>query len=101
MWFRLAALWGCSPREAMARCDSAEFTELCAFYTLSPFGPERGDMQAAVIASTVANANPMDRKQYKLSDFMLRFGKSNKLPSPKELQQKVSNIFGALVRGGK
>lgn len=54
MWFRLAALWGCTVREAMCRCDAREFAEWAALYSFDPWGPAREDLQAAYTAAAVA-----------------------------------------------
>lgn len=60
---------------SVARCmrevDSAEFSEWIAYYHLEPFGDERADLRAAIIAHT--NASVMRGKKskpYKLKDFM-------------------------------
>lgn len=48
-----------------------------AFYQLEPFGPERGDLQAAIVASTVANASRDTKKRrnpFEPSEFMPKFG---------------------------
>ena len=38
MWFRLAALWGCTVAEAQRRCSVPEFVAWCAYYNMEPFG---------------------------------------------------------------
>lgn len=49
-------------------------TEWIAYYQLEPFGEERADMRAAIIASTIANVNrSKGQKAYKVEDFMPRF----------------------------
>ena len=52
-----------------------EFAEWQAFYRLSPWGDERADLRAGIIASTVANVH-RDRKSrsYKPADFIPRYG---------------------------
>ena len=99
MWFRLAALWNCTRPEAMARCDSMEFAEWCAFYMLDPWGGERGDLQAGIIASTIAQVNAAKGKRFKPSDFMPKFGPPPKPPSADQLHSKLRTIFGALKAG--
>ncbi len=47
-----------------------------AYYALEPFGEERADLQAGIIASTIANVNrdPKKRRRpYKPQDFMPKF----------------------------
>ena len=49
-----------------------------AFYNAEPFGGERGDLQAGIVASTVANVNrdpKKKRKPYEPGDFMPEFWK--------------------------
>lgn len=51
--------------------DSAEISEWMAYQRLvGPLGPEREDLRAAIIASTIANFAPYNKKYYKVSDFM-------------------------------
>ena len=60
-----------SVRRAQAEIDSAEFVEWCAFDRLDPYGPERADFHAGVIASTIAQAHGARRS--KPVDFMPDF----------------------------
>ena len=99
MWFRLAALWNCTRPEAMARCDSLEFAEWCAFYMLDPWGGERGDLQAGVIASTIAQVNAAKGKRFKPADFMPKFGPPRKALSADQIDRKLTTIFSALKAG--
>ena len=99
MWFRLAALWNCTRPEAMARCDSMEFAEWCAFYILDPWGGERGDLQAGIIASTIAQVNAAKGKRFKPADFMPNFRSSPKALSDDQLERKLIGIFSALKAG--
>ena len=58
-------------RELLNRIDSSELTEWAAFYSLEPFGDFRSDMQAGIIASTIANCNRSKHsKTFKPIDFM-------------------------------
>jgi hypothetical protein len=57
-------------RELLARIDSKELAEWMVYYSLDPFGNERGDLQAGIIASTVANANSGKGRAFQPSDFM-------------------------------
>lgn len=62
--------------ELQRRVTSLEFAEYWAFAQLEPFGPEREDLRAGIVASTVANAY-RDRKKhpkpYGPEEFMPRF----------------------------
>lgn len=62
--------------EAQARISAREFAEWMAYYTLEPWGQERADLRAGIIASTVANANRDAKKRrqpFKPQDFMPAF----------------------------
>lgn len=77
--------------ELLERISSRELTEWMAYYELEPFGQERGDLQAGVVASVIANVNrdpKKSRKEYKPDDFVLVFEK----PEPKT-PQEIYNAF--------
>ena len=57
-------------RELLARIDSRELSEWMTYYLEDPFGSERDDLQAGIIASTVANANTGKGKAFQPQDFM-------------------------------
>jgi hypothetical protein len=62
--------------ELLRRISSRELSEWLAFYELEPFGLERADMRAAIVASTVANTarDPKRRaRPWMPGDFMPRF----------------------------
>lgn len=45
-----------------------------AYYKIEPFGEERADLRAGIIASVIANANrDSKRKAFEPKDFMPRF----------------------------
>lgn len=51
--------------EMLARIDSRELTEWMAYAAIEPFGEERADLRAGIIAATIANANRDPKKQPK------------------------------------
>lgn len=55
--------------------DSRELTYWRAYYAHDPFGGERGDIQAAIVAQVVANANRGKRAAYRLTEFMPKWGR--------------------------
>jgi hypothetical protein len=55
--FRLALALGKTVKQLVTELDSMEITEWQAYDAITPIGPERGDVQAALIASTVINVN--------------------------------------------
>jgi hypothetical protein len=59
-----------------------EFADWVAYYQLNPFGPFRSDVQAATIASTVANANAAKGKKFRIQDFLPQFRTKATDPAP-------------------
>jgi hypothetical protein len=58
----------------LAHVSSRELTEWENFYNEEPFGERRGDLQAAIVAQTVANALRGKRgRKLKTEDFLLDF----------------------------
>ena len=89
----------------LAETTSAELSEWVAFYGLEPFGPERGDLQAGVVAATVANVNRDAKKQkrpYSAQDFMPKFkgggGGERERPTPEQLRQKWEMVVAAMSK---
>lgn len=70
----------------MQRIDSRELTEWLAYDRISPIGQERGDVQAASVALTVANFNRTRKEPYSLSDFLPHYGEK---PEP-QTQEQIS-----------
>lgn len=57
--------------ELLSRVSSAELTEWMAFDLVDPFGAERADLRAGIVASTIANVNRgKGKKAYSPKDFM-------------------------------
>lgn len=97
-------------RRLLEDTTSAELTEWAAFYEMEPFGPERGDLQAGIVAATVANVNRDPKKQkkpYNAQDFMPKFGDGGReAKSPKsadDLRRKWETVVKALAQkdGGR
>jgi len=63
--------------ELLARTSSMELTEWMAYFELDPFGGERDDLRAGIVASAVANLGlAFARKRHRPfmpKDFMPRF----------------------------
>lgn len=59
----------------LAEMSSSQLAEWIAFYQLEPWGEERADLRAGIVASTIANVNrsQKQKKPYKPDDFMPRF----------------------------
>jgi hypothetical protein len=59
----------------LATTSSRELCEYMALYELDPWGEERADMRAGIVAATVANVfRGKNTKPLTPSDFMPRFG---------------------------
>lgn len=60
-----------SVARARREISATEFYEWQAYYELEPFGEERADLRAGIIAATIANVHRGKRSRpYKPSDFM-------------------------------
>jgi len=65
--------------------SSLEFTEWIEYYKIDPFGTERDDLRAALLAATVANASRgPDQAPFEIEDFMLQLGERLLLKAAKE-----------------
>lgn len=65
------ALGGMTVREMERRMGAREYADWLAYYAAEPFGEDRADLRAGIIASTIANVNRgKGDKPYKPRDFM-------------------------------
>jgi hypothetical protein len=86
-------------RELLSRIDSRELSEWQAYYSLNPFGPERADLRAGAIASTVANCLT-DKGGFKPSDFMPHYGpKVEEPPKTAEQLRDIGIKMNAMLGG--
>ena len=98
MWLRVAEFLHCTPTEARQRTTMPDFLELAAYWLVDPWGRERLDLHAGIIASTVANASG-SRRRFAPKDFMPKFQAKK---SPKELGKwfgEFAKIHNALMGG--
>ena len=80
--------------ELLSRISSAELTEWMAFSMLEPIGHERGDLQAAVVAATMANINrKKGKKPFKPADFMPKFNGAEQAQDDTERAVEMSKMF--------
>jgi len=64
--------------DLLHRMSSRELTEWMAYYALEPFGEERGDMRAGIVASTLYNVHRGPKsKAASPEDFMPKFGQAD------------------------
>lgn len=92
-----------SVRRAQVEIDAAEFAEWMAYYTMEPWGEDRSDLRAGIIASTIANTQRGKRtKAFKPSDFMPNFDRPRKCKqSPEEMRalfRLITNASGGEVK---
>jgi len=81
--------------ELLHRISSRELTEWQAYYGVEPFGEDRADLRAGIVASTVANVfRKSGTSPYKAQDFMPRFGREKQ--DWRQLLEKVRTINAAL-----
>ncbi len=85
--------------ELLNRANSRELTEWRAYYSLEPFGEERADLRAGIIAATIANIyRDKNTKAYKPVDFIPQFDK----PKQQDWQSMLAQVrMINAVHGGK
>lgn len=75
-------------RELLATIDSYELCEWIAFNNLDPITQDRGDAQAAMMCSTLANVwRGHWQRNYTVRDFMPDYGGQKKTEKPTQRQQ--------------
>lgn len=102
--FRLAlALGWPDPDVMLASMPYSLYLEWMQYYELEPFGEERADLRAGIIAATVANclARKKGRPAFRVTDFMpLLKAEPKREKTPEELFKKIQAInflFGGEV----
>jgi uncharacterized protein DUF4035 len=87
--------------ELLRTISSEEIVEWAAYYSLDPFGAKRGDMQAAIVASTMANIHAKKGHRFTPADFMPRFGEPEKTATmtADEMKAQLSMMFGRTLHG--
>lgn len=94
-----------SVKRAMREIDSAEFAEWMAYSYYEPFGPEREDQRAGMIAALIANVNrdPKHRAEpYDVEDFFPRYDtviEEPEVPAP-VLESKLAT-WAAMMASNK
>lgn len=82
----------------LARLDSRELTYWQAMYRIDPWGSERGDLQAGIVAATVFNVNrDKSTSAASPSDFRLEFGEKEK-QTPEEMA-RAFEVFTVMAGG--
>ena len=78
--------------------SSHAFAEWMAFYQLEPFGEERADLRAAIVASVIANANRDPRghpQAFTVEDFMPKFDAEPRPAQTPDEQIAILKMIGA------
>lgn len=81
--------------EMLARMSSHELTEWMAYAHLEPFGDERGDLRAGIVASTIANVNRDPKRTpepFRPEDFMPFT--EERTPDPADVAARAAALFG-------
>lgn len=94
-WMRLALAWGCTVREAQARCDADEFAYWLAFYRLDPWDEGRADRRAAMLAMT--NMAGKTRRPLKMDDWLVTKPIKPRPKDGRELWAKIKAGFKAFA----
>lgn len=77
----------------MSDIDGMSYSELVhwqAYCNLEPFGQERENMHAGIIASTIANVN--SKKTFKPADFMIRSAADKRRDNILKFKQKLRGL---------
>ena len=84
----------------MAEMSSRQLAEWIAYYQLEPWGEERADLRAGIVASTIANVNRSAKrtKPYTPRDFMPRFDAEPEEPT--ETATRLMAKMRAALSGG-
>lgn len=72
--------------------SAREFAEWMAYYRLEPFGEERADLRAGIIASASVNVWAKRGRSAKPSDFMPKFAARPQVQSLDEIKAKLGMI---------
>jgi len=71
--------------------------EWIAFHSLEPWGEERADLRAAIVASTIANVNrAKGQPAFKVADFMPEFDRAARRQTPEQMQMILRSMAGVL-----
>ena len=81
--------------DMLAEISSAQFAEWLAYARLEPWGEERADLRAGIVASTIANVNRgKGQKAYNPQDFMPKFEQETEEEARARLIAKARQALG-------
>lgn len=76
--------------EVQRTISGREFAEWLAYYQIEPWGEERADLRAGIVASTVANVHrTKSQKAYKPEDFVPKFKVPEKEPDRQTWEEQL------------
>lgn len=90
--FTLALALGMTRARLITEITGEELAHWIAFYEVNPFGLDRGDLQAGIIASTIANVN--SKKTFQPKDFMPDFDRKPKRQTMDQMQRNCMKYTG-------
>lgn len=73
MWHRIAQRQARTLREAQATNDARDYAELCALWSIEPWGPERASLDAANVVKAIADTLGGAKGRRPVTDYALRF----------------------------
>lgn len=78
--------------------SSALFAEWLAYYQVEPFGEERADLRAGIVASTIANVNRSSKsaKRFAPQDFMPKFTPDDEAERTRRLLAQARAALGGV-----
>ena len=88
---RLALALGWSVSDIRRYMTAGEVQMWKAYAQIEPFGEERADLRAAIVAHTVASC--MSGSRSKIADFMPDFDRKDKRQSVQEMQNMLAPIL--------
>lgn len=83
---------GRTHEELLDSMSGRELAEWMAFYQVEPFGDVRGDLQAGIVASTLANIHRDQKKRpkpYGPEEFMPKFDRPKRAPRWGDVQRHM------------
>lgn len=82
-----------SVAQAQEDIDSREFAGWLAYNEIDPFGEERADLRAGIIASVTANAFGKRGSSHRPRDFMPDFDRRSRQQTVMEMQHKLRALL--------
>lgn len=87
--------------QAKRLCTAREFAQWIAYHGMEPWGEERADLRAGIIAATIANVNRGGGKAASPHDFMPDFDPQPKVQSLEEQKAVMARAFANMPEAQK